>query len=153
MQVRAGGTGFGSGRGGVEGTGSPAASCPSSKSLSSQEALRCTLACSSAHNTHFSPPWYTLGDGPPRKLERPPWSPRPGAPGGMGKPLALTKLSSPDLLPPPTPQSCLRVLEGKRGASCMSGGGSVQAVPLLPPTRQDTHNNFTNTTPGVGGLQ
>lgn len=74
----------------------------------------------------------------------------------MGKPLALTMLSSPDLLPPPTPQSCLRVLEGKRGrwgASCVSGRGSVQAVPLLPPTRQDTHNNFTNSTAGVGGLQ
>ena len=133
MQVRAGGTGFGSGRGGVEGTGSPAASCPSSKSLSSQEALRCTLACSSAHNTHFSPPWYTLGDGPPRKLERPPWSPRPGAPGGMGKPLALTKLSSPDLLPPPTPQSCLRVLEGKRGGVLCEWWGQCSGSPSAAP--------------------
>lgn len=48
----------------------------------------------------------------------------PRAPGRMGKPLALTKLSSSDLLlppsptPPPLPHSCLLVLEGKQGVMC-----------------------------------
>ena len=84
---------------GSEGSGNHADSRPSSKNLSSQEVPGSTLAYSYAHNTHFFTSILHCGKQMPRKLV----GGCPRAPGRMGKLLALSKLSSSDLLPPPTP--------------------------------------------------
>lgn len=94
---------------------------PAPKHLSSQEAPGSTLACNYAQHPFFRLHIILWETGMPRKLV----GGCPRAPGRMGKPLALTKLSSSDLLPaPPPPPTPPPHYPPPHTAACLSWKGS-----------------------------